>query len=133
MSHISRELGSKATAATRDYIVGTNYGNADTYITNASGFDNFITQITLVNTDSSAIIVTILRVPPTSGGGADTADINDVWHTVSVPGAAGVNYGIRIIDVPFTLHETNETLQLYAGTTDKVNCFIDGVIRTRLT
>jgi len=111
---ISKQLGKVA------YITQTTVGAAETIVTNATTLDTVVTAITFHNTHSSAIVCTVCRVAA-SGGSVDTADINDeVWQqSVAASDTA-------VYDVPIPLNDTNDTIQVYAATASKVNCWADG-------
>ena len=114
MGLIAKQLGKVA------YITATTVGGAQTLVTNATTLDTIVTAVTMHNTNTSAITVTICRVPA-SGGAVDTADINDeVWQQ-SIAAS-----DTEIYDVPMALTDTNDTIQVYASEASKVNCWADG-------
>lgn len=114
MGLIGKQLGKVA------YITATAVGSAQTLITNPTTLDTIVTSITFHNTDTSAIVCTICRVA-NSGGSADTADINDeIWQQSVDPSDTA------LYDVPFAMRDTNDTVQVYADTGSKINCWGDG-------
>jgi len=114
MGMILSELGRVA------YVTATTVGTAQTLVTNATTLDTVVTHIILHNTNTSAITVTLCKVPA-SGGSVDTADINDEYWQQSV-GASET----RTIDLPLYLTATNDTVKIYASVASKVNAYAMG-------
>lgn len=102
------------------YITATTVGSAQTLVTNVTTLDTLVTSVTMHNTDTSAITCTICRVAA-SGGNVDTADINDEIWQQSVAAS-----DTEVFDIPQPLNDTNDTIQVYAGTGSKINCWADG-------
>lgn len=116
MGLIAKELG-------RALITGSNYATADQLVVNATTKDTIITKITLYNVHTSAVTVTLLRVLNNAGAVA-TGTVTDIFWSQSI--AAGDTVIIGHTDVSLPLTATNDSLQCYAGTADKVNVFVDG-------
>jgi len=115
MGMILKELG-----RTTAYITGTAAGTANTLVTNAASLDTTISHVVLYNSHSVAIVVTLCTVPDAAAA-VGTADANDIYWSQSVP--AGDTY---TVDIPVYLTDTNDTLQVYAATADKVNAYAFG-------
>jgi len=115
MGMILKELG--RTAA---YITGTATGSADTLVTNAASLDTVVSHVVLYNSHTSAIEVTLCTVPDAAAS-VGTDDAYDIYWSEEVP--AGSSY---TVDIPIYLRDTNDTLQVFAGTTGKVNAFAFG-------
>lgn len=116
MGLISKELA-------RTQIVGTVIGSADVIYTNLTTKDAIITKITMHNTHSSAIAVTLLRVLDSAGVAGAPATTDAFWFQ-SIPAYDTVILGSDDLTLPLT--DTGDTLQAFAATTAKVNIFVDG-------
>lgn len=114
MGMILKELGRVA------YVTETAVGTANTLVTNATTLDTVVSHVIIHNTHTSAITVTLCKVPA-SGGAAGTADINDEYWQQSIAAS-----DTRTVDLPVYMTATNDTLQIYASVADKINAYAFG-------
>ncbi len=111
MGLIAKKLGKVA------YVTATTVGAAQNlYTLSGSTLDAIGTHVMIHNTDTSAIVVTLCIVDA-----GTTADINDEWWQQSVAAS-----DTEIVDIPIALTVTNDTIQIYAATGDKINSWLYG-------
>ena len=114
MGMILKELGRVA------YVTADGVATAQTLVTNATSFDTVVSHIVLHNTHTSAIVVTLCKVP-NSGSSVGTGDINDEYWQQSIAAS-----DTRTVDIPMYLTGINDTIQIYAATASKVNAYAFG-------
>ena len=114
-------------AATFDWLNTTLLipDSATVMYANPAATTTFITSIILHNTHSSALSVTLYRVPDVATAVGTAAAGNQFW-TRSMP--AYETYVIN--DCTMILGDTNDTIQAVCGTASKVAMFMDGVQKT---
>ncbi len=115
MGTIIKELGRLT------YITATTVGTAQSIWTNTTGLDSCVSHIIMHNTNTSAIVVTICKVPG-AGGVADTADINDEIWQQSIAAS-----DTEVFDVPLYLTVTGDSVQMYVDVASKVNAIALGL------
>ena len=92
---------------------------------NPAATTTFVTSILLHNTHSSALTVTLYRVPDVATA-VGTAAAGNQFFVRSMPA-----YETFVInDMTMILGDTNDTIQATCGTASKVTMFIDGVQKT---
>ena len=112
-------------------LINATSGTPDTIVTNAASTDTLITGIILHNTHTVAIIVTLCHVEDSDGEvgsvtiGAASCNVTEFWQQ-SIAASDTVFLSVKNGDALPILEDTNDTLQAYAGTADKVNIFVYG-------
>jgi hypothetical protein len=109
-------------------IAGTAQASATTIVTNPAATDTYITGIILYNSHSAAIDVTLCRVPA-SGGSIGTDAVTDNFYKESIPAGRAIMLG-KEDGLPMVLESTNDTLKAFASITNKINIFVNGVLKT---
>lgn len=116
MGLIAKELG-------RAQVAGSNYATADPLVINPTQTDTIITKITLYNSHSAAVQITLCRVL-NNAGSVGTATVADIFFNQSIAAYDTVILGHTDVSVP--LVGTNDSLQAYADSASKINVFVDG-------
>ena len=114
MGMIMKELGRLG------YITATTVGTAQAIWTNTTTLDSTVSHIVMHNTHTSAVVVTICKVPG-AGGVADTADINDEIWQQSIAAS-----DTDVFDVSLYLTVTGDSVQMYVDVASKVNAVAFG-------
>lgn len=110
-------------------INATASGSADTIVTNPTATDTLITSIVLHNTHTSAVTVTLCHVEDSTGSVGTDAVTNEFFQQ-SIAASDTVFLSAKGGDAIIILEDTNDTLQAYASTADKVNIFVYGAQKT---
>lgn len=97
--------------------------SAAAIVTNAVGKKTYIKTITIHNTHSAAIAVTLYRVPDSTGSVGTASAANQVWKQT-----VGIEETVILEFFPpgWVLSDTNDTIQAVAGTASKVTISVDG-------
>lgn len=106
-------------------VTATAVGTADTLVTNDANYDTIVKRITIYNSHTSAVTVTLCFVPDNAAQVA-TADANDVFWSQSI--AADDTLILNSDDLSKPLTDTNDTIQVYASVGSKINIMADGYV-----
>ena len=101
-------------------IEATAIASADTLITNASTYDTFSGSFIFYNTHTSSVNVYVAAVNQ-SGGSPGTPATSDIIWSAQLKEVTDVGNNWAVFDVTQALTTTNDTLVVYASTTDVVN------------
>lgn len=97
--------------------------SAAAVITNAASTTTYVRLITLHNTHTAGLVVTLYRVPDNAGA-AGTAGVGNQFYKETI--AANETVTIEFPPPGMILTDTNDTIQGVCGTTDKVTISADG-------
>jgi hypothetical protein len=106
-------------------VAATAVGSADTLVTNDADYDTIVKRIIIHNVHTAEVTAYLCVVPDNA---AQVATATDDERFFAIPIDAGGTAILNSDDLSIPLNDTNDTVQIYASVTNKLNAVAFGYV-----